>query len=59
MKKVFWVDLPDPAVTEIADDAPYISVGEFNTLKAARAWLLEVHGMPTAVADFFISEGEL
>jgi hypothetical protein len=54
---IFWVDLPDPAIAEADDDNAYINVGQFDSKQEALDWLLEVHGMPPEVAEFFITEG--
>jgi hypothetical protein len=32
----FWVDLPDPNLSEPGDDNAYINVGIFDTKKEAR-----------------------
>ena len=56
MKKIYYVDLPDPSIGREGDNC-YINVATFDTKKNARAWLLNVHGMPQKIADFFITEG--
>lgn len=50
----YVVDLPDPEAHE--SGTALIEVGTFDTREEARKWLLDVHGLPEAVADFFISE---
>lgn len=56
-KQIFYVDLPDHNLKTTSDDNAYIHIAIHPTRKSARKWLLDIHGMPPKIADFFITEG--
>ena len=58
-RSCYWVDLPNPNLKDPLPDNAYINVRTCDTLKEARNWLEDVHGMPPRIADFFITKGAI